>query len=332
MEAFANGYALLIGVDEHLVPAWALPTVARDIDALAGVLAHPERCAYPSDQVKQITGEAATRDGILAGLDWLGAQLKQSAHTNTTAIIYFSGHGWVDENDNYYLIPYDVPRDRKKTRSLPADDFAAEIAAIGARRLLVVLDCCFAGGMGVKTLAQGSALPPTLFVPGGEPGIGKGLDKLKRGRGRAVLSSSTRFQPSYVRPDKTMSIFTYHLIEALTGHARYQTGATEVLVSDVMSYVEHRVPATARATYNANQQPAYHVTGNFPVALLLGGKGLAEGETPPSPLSTIPATMSSHVQGDHNVVVQGDGNVTAIGGSVAAGGNVGDVTICGKNQ
>ena len=89
-----------------------------------------------------------------------------------------------------------------------------------------------------------------------------------------------------------MSIFTYHLIEALTGHAQPAEGATEVLVSDVMGHVWRRVPASARADCDADQQPDYQVSGNFPVALLLGGKGLSKGLTPPDPLQPLPAAPS----------------------------------------
>lgn len=41
-------------------------------------------------------------------------------------------------------------------------------------------------------------------------------------------------------------------------------------------------------------------------------------------------TYQSVVKGKGNTVVQGDGNVTATGGSAAAGGNMGNVTLGGK--
>ena len=66
-QTFAHGYALLIGVTENQVARWALPDVAKDIAALAGVLAHPDRCGYAAEQIRVITGPAATRQGILDG-------------------------------------------------------------------------------------------------------------------------------------------------------------------------------------------------------------------------------------------------------------------------
>jgi hypothetical protein len=60
-----------------------------------------------------------------------------------------------------------------------------------------------------------------------------------------------------------------------------------------MSYVYRKVPQSAMAEWKAEQQPDYQLSGNFPVALLLGGKGLAKGMTAPDPLShraTLPPT------------------------------------------
>ncbi|MCK4449672.1 MAG: hypothetical protein KAX26_03675, partial [Anaerolineae bacterium] len=160
------------------------------------------------------------------------------------------------------------------------------------------LDCCHAGGMGVKDvllLPTGyveAAIAPSLLMEGEQAAVGsakgaKGLETLALGTGRAVLSSSTGEQSSYMRRDGKMSIFTYHLIEAFTGHAQPQEGATEVLVSDVMGHVWRRVPQSAKTDWDRDQTPDYQVSGNFPIALLLGGKGLSKGQPAPDPLESL---------------------------------------------
>lgn len=130
--------------------------------------------------------------------------------------------------------------------------------------------------------------------------------------------------------DRAMSIFTYHLIEALTGHASPAAGASEVLVSDVMSHVWRRVPASARADWDAEQQPDFLVSGNFPVALLLGGKGVGKGVTPPDPLapltaSPLPPGTTIHTGGGAYI----GGNVT-IGGGKFVGRD--EITIIGDGN
>ncbi|MEZ4868842.1 MAG: caspase family protein [Caldilineaceae bacterium] len=298
---FSHGYALIIGVDQNSVPTWALPAVAHDVEALHDVLIHPQRCAYAEAQVKLIRGTEATRGNILAGFDWLQARLAEDAAA--TAVIYYSGHGWRDEQTQppqYYLIPYDVRRERLRSSALRAAELAEAIDALQPARLLVVLDCCHAGGMGVKDLAASytpAAAPLDIIMPR-DGSLAKeidngGLAQLTQGEGRAVLTSSRAEQPSYLSSKAQMSIFTYHLIEALTGSAQPKEGAQEVLVSDLLSHVYRHVPATARQEVGAEQQPDGRLTGNFAVALLLGGKGLAAGATPPDPVEPLPAAVTT---------------------------------------
>ena len=344
---FEHGFALVIGVDTNSVPAWALPAIKRDVDALRHVLVDPERCAYHPEHVKVIDGAAATRQGILDGLEWLQKQVAASG--NATAAIYYSGHGWRDtaaDPPGYYLIPYDVRQDKLRASALRGEDFAEAVAAVQPQRLLVILDCCHAGGIDVKdvTLPPAgytlAALPPDLLLgPGAAAAMAageKGLEQLQVGAGRAVLSSSTGAQSSYIRSDRKMSIFTYHLLEALTGHAQPVGGATEVLVSDVLGYVYRQVPASAQAQWKCEQQPDGRMTGNFAVALLLGGKGLAKGEAAPDPIADQEAATTSGMGSSTSIHVAGSGaaaadsGVAAGAGGVAVGGDVhGGITIGG---
>lgn len=326
--AFVQGYALLIAVDESQEQGWALPFVARDVSEVQAVLVHPERCAYLPDNVKVAQGKDATRDGILDGLSWLRQKLAEDRSDNETAIVYFTGHGLRDvtgPDPVFYLRPYDARQESLRLSALRADDFAAEIQSLKPRRLLVLLDCCHAGGMRAKGEAaageslESIAIPSALFMTGAKgisPGEGsKGMAGLAEGSGRAVLSSSQTGQLSWLRKDRTMSIFTYHLIEALTGHAQPQDGASKVLVSDVMSHVSRKVPESTRADWNKPQEPDYQVSGNFPVALLLGGKGLSKGQTAPDPLER---PDEGRVQIFHGDLVGGDKSIV---------GNISDAAV-----
>ena len=317
--SFTNGYALIIGVNDNLIPNYALPTVAKDAAALHKVLIHPERCAYPADNVRLLTGSDASRAGIYAGLSWLKERLAADRSDNTTAVLYYSGHGAVNEDDkSYYFLPYDM-RLPMLDSLLRADEVAAEIEKVRPRRMLVILDCCHAGGMGIKgddpLVAEG-------VIKAAAPAEARSVVALMQGQGRAVLSSSTAAESSYVRSDRKMSIFTYHLVEALTGHAQPE-GATDVLVSDVMGYVSRAVPRSAHDEYNVAQTPVYEMSGeNFPVALLLGGQGISKGRPLPDPLVPPPAVTGP-------VINTGGGGY--VGGNVTAGGdvNLGAKTIGG---
>ena len=320
---FENGYAVVIGVNSSQIPKLALPTVAADVRAVHDVLIHPQRCAYRADNVRLLMDAEATRANILAALDWLGE--KTAADPNATAVLYYSGHGAVD-GGAYYLIPYNVEYRTIYDDAIRAEAFNSRVSAVKARRLLVVFDCCHAGGMGAKEAGlealdgdeelpiEAEAFPIDLAagdIPdySGEPGdkeIGGELESLSdllEGEGRAVLNSSTGAQKSWLRHDRVMSLFTYHFIEALTGHAPHHDDDTTVLVTDVMSWVTREVKKSA-AREGRDQTPVMRTTGVFPIAQLLGGQGLAKslGETAPDPLESLPAVTGTHI-GD---VVYGD--------------------------
>jgi hypothetical protein len=96
---------------------------------------------------------------------------------------------------------------------------------------------------------------------------------------------------------------------------KYSTkeGATDVLVSDVMGHVYRRVPQSAQADWGKEQTPDYQVSGNFPVALLLGGKGLSKGQPAPDPLEETAKEASMVRKVD-------TGSGAYVGGSVDTGG------------
>ncbi|MFN2140705.1 MAG: caspase family protein, partial [Candidatus Promineifilaceae bacterium] len=106
-DVFANGYAVVIGVDDNQIERFALPTVAKDVQAVYDVLILPERCAYKEEHVRFVKGSESTRKNILDSLFWLQEQAEKDK--NATAVVYYSGHGMEDKDaGQYYLIPYDI--------------------------------------------------------------------------------------------------------------------------------------------------------------------------------------------------------------------------------
>jgi len=274
-DLFSHGYALLVGVGESAYPKWSLPVTVRDMEALRDVLTDPGLCGYPSDagHVRLLYDAGATRQAILDGLVWLAQQ--SATDEDATVIVFYSGHGWLDEaTGRYYLLPHDVEPFNLTASALPAEMFTAALRQVHARRLLVFVDSCHAGGMASAKDAATVKLPDGFS----QAALPKSLaEELKQGAGRAVFSSSTDAQKSWVRPDDAMSLYTFHLIEALQG-AGNRPGDTEVRVSNLMNHLGKAVPESALTLCQAEQTPFFDAaTEDFPVAKLRGGKGLPKG-------------------------------------------------------
>jgi hypothetical protein len=97
---------------------------------------------------------------------------------------------------------------------------------------------------------------------------------LTQGKGRVVFTSSEGEEKSWIKKDNSMSIYTFHFLEALQGAAN-NPGDSDVTVSNLMNHLGKTVPKTARDLYNAQQTPHFDFdTVDFAIAKLRGGKGL----------------------------------------------------------
>jgi hypothetical protein len=330
---FTHGYALLVGVGECAYPAWSLSVTVKDMQALRAILVDPNLCAYPDDEnhVRLLHDAEATRDAILDGLNWLKGQVDDDPEA--TVVVYYSGHGWLEKGTGeYFLIPHDIEPFDIPGSGVSAQEFTDALRGIPARRLLVFIDSCHAERMAAAKDAPAIRLPKGLE----QAALPKGMvEELKRGEGRAVFTSSRGSQRSWTRPDGRMSIYTYHLIEALQG-AGNQPGDDVVRVSNLMSRLGKAVPESAQKLCQAEQVPFFDTaTEDFPVAMLRGGKGLPAGgwdAVKQEAGETIQRVYHTVVHGS-GAIAQGPGAVAAGEGGVAVGRDVhGGINIGGRRK
>jgi len=230
-----------------------------------------------------------------------------------------------------YLIPHDIDFGISAS-ALSAVKFTDALHQIQSQRLLVIIDCCHAQGMAAAKTGEADLKLPSDFVPA-VPAKGL-LDELAKGEGRTVLTSCQGSQKSWIRKDSSMSIYTYHLIEALQGAAN-QPGDTVVCVTDLMKHLDRAVPKSASQEHSATQQPWFSgETTNFPIALLRGGKGLpAEGwdAVKQLPINVAgnnivhaagPGSVAIGGRADNSTILPGDRNVVGSGNIVQQGRNI----------
>lgn len=258
-----NAYALLVGVGDYLHPRFAnLPVTIRDAQAVAEILADPNRCAYPPANIQLLTGPQATRANIRDALQTLA----QSTDDQSTVSIYFSGHGGQALEAGIwrtYLCPREADPDDLGRSAISGDELSEWISDIPAQRLLVILDACHAAGSADLKAPNGS-----LFWKKGLPEAY--YETLSQGSGRVVIASSKEDQFSYIRPPGDLSLFTYHLCQALGGKAAVRDDGL-IRVLNVFHFVNEAVHSD-----EPRQTPILKIKDldlNFAIALDQGGKG-----------------------------------------------------------
>jgi len=92
--------ALVVGVSDYRYLSKLRPT--RDAAGVRDVLASPDCCAYPPEQVEVLEESDATRDNIVGALEALGERAKAPG---SRTFFYFSGHGGRGSDGSSYILP-----------------------------------------------------------------------------------------------------------------------------------------------------------------------------------------------------------------------------------
>jgi len=247
-EGFTNGYALIIGVGDDL------PDTIKDAQKVHETIIDPERASYPADQALLLLEKEATKDKVLAGIESLKDKILQDNNTQATVLIYYSGHGGLDrrsEGSPFYFLTNGYDTRNYATTCLEGKLFSEQLSQLPAQKVIILLDCCYAGQLKAKAGREDEEEAPRTFDL--QQDNQKMVHILEQGAGRVIIASSTADQVSYLG-NNGLSIFTEVLAEALSGK---NTGKAEAHVSfsDVWGHLGKEVSKRAQALYQQPQDP-----------------------------------------------------------------------------
>ena len=196
-------YALIIGNNKYDDQKLAqLKTPAADSQALAKIL--DDKTIGSFDEVTPLINqtESRARRAISAFL--------ANKKPDDLVLLYFSGHGILDDRGRLYLALRDTQVDLLKATSIPSSFVADEMDSCRSKRQILILDCCHSGAFERGTKGEQKAITETTFE-------GSGF-------GRVVLtaSDSTQYalEGDQVIKQTELSLFTHFLLEGLqTGKA-----------------------------------------------------------------------------------------------------------------
>lgn len=265
---FDRGRALVVGLARYDEVSGLPDAVLNDARDVADLLRSGEYCGFPAANIRLLLDERATLSALRGAL----AELATASSEDDTVIVFFSGHGarlGQAPDETSALVPFDAGFSDLEGTTLSESELSSSLAKIKAKRLLVLIDACHAGGAGVLKSGAGDV---SFGI------VEKTLQRLATGTGRVIMASSRANETSLVMPSARNSVFTERLLEALRGHAR-TTGDGLIRVFDIFNYVAEHVAQTVPG----RQHPIFKASDledNFPVALECGGTksaGLGRG-------------------------------------------------------
>ncbi len=243
-----NAFALIVGIgayQDERIPR--LKYTHADARAFYDLLTDPKRSGFSKDNVKLLIDAEATHTQIRKAVNkWLYNQVMP----DSTVMIFFAGHGGQEqdkcdatsEKQAYYFLPWDADPDDLASTSLSQTDFEKLIRTLKARRLVMFLDACHSTG---------------VAKPGGRDlGIvaSPQYERFAEGEGRVVVAAAKPEQRSWEDESLQHGIFTYHLLEALSGKADANDDGY-VSIQEVVNYLQREVPRTVKLLGKEPQDP-----------------------------------------------------------------------------
>lgn len=220
-------YAIVVGIADY----YQNPLQYTDDDAydFANLLLQSPSM-WDAGNIILLLNRDATTTNFITALNAISAQ----ATANDTLVIFYSGHGgqWADiapfdEADGYdeSLCFIDV--------DMTDDQLAWLLSSVPVSKLLVLVDACFSGGM-IRAASEDATLPHSIGVGLGEDLVSpsnvatKDLGDLSRNV--VVISASADYEYSIEWPDFKNGVFTYYLLDAMSGPADFH-GNRDGLIS-----------------------------------------------------------------------------------------------------
>lgn len=245
----ATLHALCIGIDNYRDPGFRPMQFARR-DALA---LHALLTDNSNGDCVLLQDAEATKAGLVDEL----RRLAEVSSDDDMVFISFSGHGTRTRE----LATYDAIPGQFADSALPLPEFVTLVRAIKARLLVVVLDCCFSGGM----------LARAFFEPGDDGSVARSdtigaWDVLKSlsGAGRIFLGAASADEEAFELPLYRHGILTHHLVQGLMGAGDVLDDRGRVCLMSLARYVQAKVGAEEIGTWKRRQHPTFEGTMRKP--------------------------------------------------------------------
>ncbi len=264
-------YILAIGVSQFKDSSMNLTYSHKDAEDFCELFKDKKgkNVLFNNTYVQLFTNENANKESILSAK----AKLLES-RPNDHVILFFSGHGLLDEQLNYFLSTYDVQFEQPNLRGLNFDDFKDLIDGIPARNRLIFVDACHSGELDKDEVKQPTVLAAQVeedktitskeFAAKGKKIIGVGntfelmqelFVELRKESGATIIASSAGKEFSLESPIWKNGVFTFAMKEGLIERKADQNMDQFISVSELKTYLFSRVTELT----NGKQTPTVRI-------------------------------------------------------------------------
>ena len=250
-----NCFILAIGINKDKNSKMNLNYAKADALAFVDSVEKKNNSIFSDVEIHTLYDKEATREGILNKMKLLSEKIT----INDVFILYYAGHGSVVD-EKFYFIPTETVRlydiDNLSKTAIEANELQERLEKIKALKQVIIMDAC-QSGQSVELLAHRGGVEE------------KAIAQLSRSAGIHVLSSAGSDQFASEFANLGHGLFTYALLEGLSGKADGAPLDGKVTIYELKSYLDDQVPELSMKYKGQPQYPFTFSRGHdFPLVII----------------------------------------------------------------
>lgn len=252
-------YLLAIGVSDYSNDALDLNYADKDARDIAAYY-EQHGGSFSAVHVKTLLNASATRSNIMQAKQFL-----QQAKSDDRVIIFFAGHGFLDDDERYYFGTADIEPAAPQLQGLSYSELNTLIDGLASRYKLLLLDTCHSGEVAPLAGQSVAALSPEVSARGFNikrrakpPAFEFSLEALqgrfadlREATGAIVLSAAGGREYALEKSEWGNGVFTASVLKGLRDSAADSNEDGKVAISELRTFVYKEVQ---RLT-NGEQKP-----------------------------------------------------------------------------
>ena len=231
-------HVLTVGINSYLDPELNLNYAIPDAHGIQEAMKAAYSGLFADIKFYEVFDKNATRKGVTKALE----QFRDTSPEDVV-LIYYAGHGEASE-DEFYFVTYEfelpLSVSRLERRALSATKLKEMMQDIGARRVILLIDACKSG---------------TAIDEFGDQVDRRVLRRMGQSVGLHIVSATAKEQFAVEHKELGHGVFTYSLIEAMSGNADQEPRDGNLTVREIVQYSEDSVPALSQKYANYQHWP-----------------------------------------------------------------------------
>ena len=245
-------YVLSIGSGQFIESDFNLNFAAKDARDVANALKNSK--AFDEVHISILDNNNVTRAKIENEI-----ALLSKADVDDVILVFFAGHGVLDQEFNYYLSCYDMDFSQPSAKGINYDQLENSLGNLKCRNKVVLIDACHSGEVDKEEVVATQEIvmfddDELQFRSGSEQGMKYEVKQntlelskmifadLRQNSGVIVISSAGGTEYALEGNNWSNGVFTFALINGLKKKYADANGDKKVSISELKTYVAQKVP------------------------------------------------------------------------------------------